>query len=168
MAILTKSEIWRLLETLVQQEGLGLFDVECAQGMRGVLRVFLCRSNGSPQGIDLEACARVAKRINDSPNVEELIPGDATLEVSSPGINRRLSRPQHFQGAVGERVRLTVRRSGEGALHKETFRGKLLSFDGQTLEIEKEENKKRGTGVEIERVPLAAVQDARTDFPFNS
>jgi ribosome maturation factor RimP len=128
------------------------------------LRVFLCQADGSAQGIDLQACTRVAKRINDLPNVEELMPGDSTLEVSSPGINRRLSRAEHFKGAVGERVRVTFKRMEDGAPKKDTVRGQLLSFDGERLEIERDEKKGGGR----ETVELSSIQEARVDFPFKA
>jgi ribosome maturation factor RimP len=159
--MLSKDEIWEELRKVVEPEGLGLFEVECASGDRGVLRVFLCKPDGSTKGVGLQECTRVAQKINDLPNVDDLIPGNSTLEVSTPGINRRLRRPDHFRGAVGERVKLSViRPESDGVRKKEVVRGVVRALNEGVLEIVKEKDEA------VESIPLEAIAEARVDFLF--
>ncbi len=164
--MLSKTEVWNEVARVVNEHGYALFDLEYPNGSHGVLRVYLCQLDGSAKGIDLGVCARVAKSITNLPTVDLLIPGEATLEVSSPGLNRKLSRPEHFKGAVGERIRLTVARSTESGQKKEGVRGKLLSFDGQSVEIEKDDKSNKGESLGVERISLSLIQEARVDFVF--
>lgn len=163
-----KQAIWNRISELVLEQGLELFDLELPSSARGVLRVYISRRAGEQSGVNIDDCAAVSKRITNLEDVDSLIPDGWVIEVSSPGINRRLSRPEHFAGAVGERVKLTVSsyeresgtESGARPAKKSTLRGKLVSFDGDRLELQEESLKENVT------VLLPNVQDARVDFQF--
>lgn len=58
--------------------------------------------------VSVADCATVSRRLGDVLDAHEAVAGEYMLEVSSPGVNRRLRRPEHFQRAVGEYVRLRV------------------------------------------------------------
>ncbi len=174
---LSKEEIWSRIELLVNEEGLGLFDLDVPASDTGVLRVFLCKRDGTTKDVGLHETTRVARKINELPDVELLIPGNATLEVSSPGINRHLTRREHFKGAISERVKLTVVRSelGEsGRPKREVIRGVIVAADDSGVELEKEAvkgsrkpgmpSKKEGAG--REHISFEEIQDARVDFIF--
>lgn len=161
-----RAELWKLLEELIQREGVSLFDFDLPSGGGGVLRVFIdipkdASSEENAKGVQHSHCAAVSQRIINHPRVEEILPGRTTLEVSSPGINRKLSRTEHFQGAVGERVRVTYRLPETG---KTTVTGLLQSFDGQILDIEAEG--KKGDPLQKISVPFRDVEVARIDFLF--
>jgi len=161
--MLTKDEVWNEVEKLIEGEGLSVFDLDCPTGTRGVLRVYLCNPDGSAKNVGLQECTRVARKINDASNVENLIPGECTLEVSSPGVNRKLSRVRHFAGACGERVKLSVTRKAEdGAEKKEVIHGRIISANEslETVMLEREDTKIS------EEVPLSAIREARVDFIF--
>ena len=160
--MLTREESWEVIDRIVREEGLRIFELEQPVGTRGVLRVFLSNSSCGAEGVTLAECTRVAKKINDLPNIEDLIPGECTLEVSSPGINRRLMRPEHFQGAVGERVRLVVVDSANVTSTRVVVRGVISSFDGNELVL------KREGGVEGDRSSFlfSEIKDAKVDFKF--
>jgi ribosome maturation factor RimP len=135
----------------------------------------------------LEDCARVSRFLLESPLLEELFPGECTIEVSSPGINRRLRYAEHFKGAVGERVRLVVDRkrlSSEGSVAsagRVTLIGNVLACDDKELVLQLEVTGKKqkrqrhkaqrraavaaSAGEEL-RVPLEAIGEARVDFLF--
>ncbi len=70
-----------------------------------MLRIFIDR----PEGVGLDDCERVSHEISALLDVEDPVPTAYTLEVSSPGLDRVLRTPAHFQRFVGERVRLELR-----------------------------------------------------------
>lgn len=88
-----------LVAPLVSAESARLYDVE---HNGGVLRV-LVDADG---GIGLDAITRLARAIGRELDTHDPIPGRYTLEVSSPGLERRLRTPDHFRGAVGARVKV--------------------------------------------------------------
>ena len=88
-----------LVAPLVSAESARLYDVE---HNGGVLRV-LVDADG---GIGLDAITRLARAIGRELDEHDPIPGRYTLEVSSPGLERRLRTPEHFRGAVGARVKV--------------------------------------------------------------
>src|SRR3972149_11857053 len=95
--------VWEIAEPLVAHEGLEMVDVEFRRENRGmVLRLFLDRSGG----ISLDDLTRVSRQLGDVLDAHNAVPGSYTLEVSSPGINRRLRRPDHFRRYLGKKVRV--------------------------------------------------------------
>ena len=103
---------------------LELYDVEFTGGRRSGVTVYVDR----PGGVDLETCAAVSSALDD---VRER----HALEVSSPGLERRLRRPEHFRAVVGEPVvvRTSVAREG-----RRTFRGTVrqAGADDVTLTLD--------------------------------
>ena len=160
-----KDNIWHKIEPIVKSRGLEIFDIEAPSSNNGFLRVYITRAviNGSANksglSVDISDCAKVSKDILNHSEVEEILPGDSKLEVSSPGINRKLSRAEHFAQAVGERVRVVVR---ENENKKEVLRGLLVSFDGKEMKIDDESLKATKT------VAIDSITEARVDFNFLS
>ena len=99
----------------------------------------------------------MSKRILDVDEETGLIPEGCLLEVSSPGINRRLRRAEHFEGAVGERVRVKYR--GSDSVYR-VVTGMLKEARGDSMMIEAEEGK------EMVSCRLGDVKEARVDFKF--
>ena len=156
--MLSKSELWESLESLANEEGVSLFDMDLPQGDRGVLRVSICAATGATEeGISVDDCARVSRRITALNRAEGLFGEDITLEVSSPGINRRLRLSQHFLGAIGEHIKVKATDSSNA---RRTYAGTLQGFDGKMLEV------KMDDGAELLHIPLADVVDAHVDFVF--
>lgn len=108
-------------------------------------------------GVSFEDCTRVSKRILDVDEETGLIPEGCLLEVSSPGINRRLRRAEHFESAVGERVRVKYR--GPESVYR-VVTGVLKEAHGDSMTIEAEEGK------ELVSCKLGDVKEARVDFKF--
>jgi ribosome maturation factor RimP len=115
-------------------------------------------SEGGKGGITFEDCVRVSKRLLDLDEQEELIPAHCTLEVSSPGINRSLRLPDHFVGAIGERVRVKFRSEDTGATR--VVHGYIREASGEQIALEGEAKNER---IEI---PLREIKEARVDFKF--
>jgi ribosome maturation factor RimP len=134
------ARVWALVEPLARAEGFELVDIELRhEGGRGgrVLRLYLDKEGG-PTMDDL---SRVSREVSDLLDVHDVVEGSYTLEVSSPGINRPLKRPEHFARFVGKRVRVRTREAIQG---RRSFVGQLvevsdnkisLNQDGQRCEI---------------------------------
>ncbi|MFM1847651.1 MAG: hypothetical protein RL417_1125, partial [Pseudomonadota bacterium] len=154
-----RETLWGVIEAIVREAGLELFDLEAPPSGRGTLRVFIWRphdENSPLKGVGIEDCVRISKRITNLENVDEVLPGDWLIEVSSPGVNRKLSRPEHFAGAVGERIKLTVAAGGRN----EVLKGVLCAFDGSVVEIEVEGENPKDPAVR-RAVPFGEINQAR-------
>lgn len=89
------------------REGVTIYDIEFVNHGR-VLRVFIEKESG----IGVEDCANVSRGLNLLLDVDDVIPGGAyNLEVSSPGLERSLKKPWHFQKAVGKKISLKLKRA---------------------------------------------------------
>lgn len=128
---------------------LRLFDIEDSGS---VLRVFISKTSGQ---VTIDDCAALSNQITNDPRVEELLPGDKLLEVSSPGVNRKLSRVDHFEGALNERVRIKY-----SSPSVTVVRGIVTKVEDETVVLSEEEK-----GV-ILKIPLSSIKEARVDFKF--
>jgi ribosome maturation factor RimP len=105
----TVERVWQLAEPLAAQEGMEIIDIEFHRegGRAGrVLRLYLDKAGGGPNVDDI---SRVSRALSDVLDMENAIDSAYTLEVSSPGINRPLRRPEHFARFVGKRIRVRTR-----------------------------------------------------------
>ena len=99
-------------------QGLGyeLVDVEFAPGPGGgTLRFYIDNAPELDKGIDAEDCAKVSHALLDSIEADDPLPGDYSIEVSSPGLDRVLRTPEHFARFVDNRVKVSWRRRATGA-----------------------------------------------------
>jgi len=125
-----KVELANLIEPTIEQLGYELSDLELKLGGRdGLVRVFIDK----PEGVDLADCEVVSRQLSALLDVEDPLPGHYTLEVSSPGLDRKLTKPEHFQRFLGETVRVKLRFPLAG---RRNFRGALLSADDEQIEVE--------------------------------
>lgn len=115
---------------LAERHGLTVYDVEVVSFGRPLLRVFVDAEKGASIG-QLETFAKV---LIPYLNLKELFPREGNVEVSSPGICRKLRKPSHFSAAVGQPIGVTA----NGDTGNLTVKAKLLavSSDGITLECE--------------------------------
>jgi ribosome maturation factor RimP len=141
--------------------GLEVVDVELRGGGKArTLRITIDKTDG----VTHEDCANVSREVSTILDVEDAVPGAAyTLEVSSPGLDRKLQRAEEFERFTGSRVKLTTREPVNGNRH---FEGRLESFQAGKLMLETITGKKKpkpghppqpGQKIEIE---LANVEKA--------
>jgi ribosome maturation factor RimP len=106
------SQVWELAAPLVADEGLEIFDVEFRREGRGgwVLRLYLDKEGGPT----LDDLTRVSRQLGDILDVHNVPQTAYTLEVSSPGVNRLLKRPEHFTRFLGKKIRVRTRDRIEG------------------------------------------------------
>lgn len=126
----TGDELARLLEPTVIRLGYELADLEVRLGGKGgVVRVFIDK----PDGIGLDDCEKVSLAVSAILDVEDPVPGNYDLEVSSPGLDRKLTKVEHFQRFIGETVKVSLRFPKEG---RRRFRGTLVSADDENIVVE--------------------------------
>lgn len=139
-----------LLEPVVEGLGYELVGVEYhPSGRQGLLRVYI----DHPDGIGVDDCARVSHQVSGVLDVEDPLPGEYLLEISSPGLDRPVFKPADFQRFAGERVRLRLRGLVDG---RRKYRGRLLGLRGESVVIEE-------SGAEV-AVPLAEIDRANLEL----
>ncbi len=144
---MTGDELATLLEPTVVRLGYELSDLELRLGGKGgLVRVFIDK----PEGIGLADCERVSEAVSALLDVEDPVPGHYDLEVSSPGLDRKLTKVEHFQRFTGETVKVKMRFPIEG---RRRFRGKLVSVDEDRILVE--------VDGESHTLELAAIDTAR-------
>jgi len=116
-------ELFDQVAGLLRGTDIELVDVETVGTSRGlVVRILVDR----PDGVSVEDCARVSRAVGDHFEAGNVIAGRYVLEVSSPGIDRPLRRPEDFARFVGERAEVLTHEEIEG---RHTHRGTLKGFD---------------------------------------
>jgi len=126
---LTREQLLGLLEPAVEALGYELSDVELNLGHgRGVIRLFI----DSDDGITLDDCAKVSHQVSGVLDVEDPIAGDYSLEVSSPGADRKLVKPEHFDRFAGSMVKVRLKRLVDG---RRRLKGQLLGRDGEQIQV---------------------------------
>ena len=144
---MTGAELAKLLEPTVERLGYELADLEVRLGNKGgLVRVTIDK----PDGIDLEDCEKVSLAVSALLDVEDPVPGNYNLEVSSPGLDRKLTKMEHFQRFAGETVKVQMRFPIEG---RRRFRGTLVSTDDENIVVE--------VDGESHSLPLATIDTAR-------
>jgi ribosome maturation factor RimP len=90
---------------IVQANGAKLYDTEVVSEFdETIFRVYVTKESG----INLDDCANISNDLSPFLDVHPPVGGAYRLEVSSPGLERKLSKPEHFANAIGERVKLKV------------------------------------------------------------
>jgi len=133
-----------IAERVGASTGLEIVEVELRGGGKArMLRIFIDKSGG----VTHEDCANLSREVGTILDVEDVIPGGSyLLEVSSPGLDRKLSRPADYERFTGSRVKVMTRQPVNGSRH---FEGRLESFQQGRLTIEMKEASTRRRLAEI-------------------
>jgi ribosome maturation factor RimP len=120
-----------IAERVASSLGLEVIEVELRGGGKSrMLRIFIDK----PAGVTHEDCANLSREVSTILDVEDAVPGGSyVLEVSSPGLDRKLVRPVDFEKFQGSRVKLTTKDPVNGNRH---FEGRLAHFDGGRLTLD--------------------------------
>jgi ribosome maturation factor RimP len=148
-----------LIKPLIEQSGYTVYDVEF---VGRTLRVSIEKPDGQ---IGINDCVETSRMLNPLLDVEDLISGGRyELEVSSPGLDRNLRRPEHFEKAKGSKIHVTTREAlsvwnGSDPFYekRKNIKGLIREFDGVTLKL----NEDGGREVVV---PFDAVVRAYMDF----
>ncbi len=147
-----------LVLPLLDDRHLDLYDIE----MQGpVLRVVVDSPPGSGGGLDLDVLADTTRAVSRALDEADPITGRYTLEVTSPGLERPLRRPEHFERAVGETVKIRV---VAGFSDERRVEGQLVSADGSGVVV-RTGVADDGTAVE-RRLAYHDIERARTVFEW--
>jgi ribosome maturation factor RimP len=125
-------KIESLVAQVAREEMVEVFDLAVVrEGPRTVIRVFLDREGG----IRLGECESFSRKMSAVLDVDDPMPGPYVLEVSSPGLDRRLTKPAHFAAAAGRRIRVALSEPVEGCRN---YRGTLLRADGEGIDLDRD------------------------------
>lgn len=129
-------KVYGLIKPTVESCGVTLWDVRFVkEGASHYLRIFIDK----PEGISINDCTDVSHAIDPVIDDADPIDGSYYLEVCSPGTEREIVRPHHFEFAIGKEVKVKLFKAIES---KKEFVGVLKAYDGDiTLDIDGNENK---------------------------
>ena len=136
-----RTALMELLERDVAALGYELVELEYhAHHGGGLLRLYIDRP-GETDGVTVEDCAAVSRRVSEQLDAADLIRTEYTLEVSSPGLDRPLRTRAHFERFIGSRVHVETslpragRRRWTGQLAAVGNEGIVLEVDGDRVEL---------------------------------
>ena len=152
----TVIKLWQMAEPLARDEGLEIIDIELrSEGGRSgrVLRLYLDKEGGP----NIDELSRVSQRLSQLLDENDVVEGAYNLEVSSPGINRPLKRPEHFKRFIGKKVRVKTREMING---RRAFLGPLLDADNERIAIDQD-----GTRFDI---PIAMIDRSNYEHDWSA
>jgi ribosome maturation factor RimP len=152
-------KVREIAERVAQSSGLGVWDLELkGSGANRVLRIFIDK----PEGVSHDDCSAFSREVSTIFDMEDAVPGGAyVLEVSSPGLDRRLFKPEHFARFAGSLIKFSTREPIDGNRH---FEGRLLGFAEDRLSVDldqaisRKRAKAQGGGTLV--VPFSKVEKA--------
>ena len=124
-----RRRVEEIADSLLKDEGLELVDLEYRrEGRRWVLRLFIDKEGG----VTIEDCAAVSRDLGDILDAKDAVPEAYVLEVSSPGLNRRVRKKEDFSRFTGRKVevRLTVPQDG-----RRKIVGNILGVEGEAVVV---------------------------------
>ncbi|HBB61977.1 MAG TPA: ribosome maturation factor RimP [Lachnospiraceae bacterium] len=143
-----ESRTEQLLQPMMEEHQFELVDVEYVkEGGTWYLRAYIDK----PDGITINDCEVISRALSDALDEEDFIEDSYVLEVSSPGLGRPLKKDKDFQRSIGEAVELKLYKPVDGS---KDYTGILLSFDKDTVTIEKED----GNSAVFQRDALALIR----------
>ena len=116
------------------------------------MRLYLDKDGGP----NIDELSRVSQRLSQLLDQNDVVEGAYNLEVSSPGINRPLKRPEHFKRFIGKRVRVRTRQLING---RRAFLGQLLAADDECVAIDQD-----GTRFDI---PIAMIERSNYEHDWS-
>jgi len=138
------------LKRLVEDSGMNLYDTEIVtEGVKRIYRIFITSKNG----VSLDKCSEITKIISPILDIDPPVQGEYTLEVSSPGIERKLTTIDHFKNSIDELVKIKL-------TNGEKFKCKILKVEDKKITIYDKDEK-----IEKE-LDLADIVKAKTYFEW--
>ncbi|MBS4241238.1 ribosome maturation factor RimP [Campylobacter vulpis] len=111
------------LKALCEEAGVKLYDSELvSENGKKIYRIYIMKEGG----VNLDDCARLSEILSPIFDVEPPVNGEYFLEVSSAGLERKLSTLEHFEKSVGEMLKITTN-------EKEKIQGKLVKVEGENI-----------------------------------
>jgi len=137
------------IKNIIKENGASYYDSEIvSENGHKIFRIFIIAKDG----VNLDLCAKISRIISPIIDLNPPVNGAYTLEVSSPGIERSLKKPEHFEGSIGEFIKIKL-------INTDKIIGKLESFDGKTLKILEDDG-------EFTQINLEDIDKARTYYKW--
>ena len=147
------SKIEEVARRVAESEGLEVVEVEVKGGGNNrLVRIAIDK----PEGVTHGDCEVMSHQVGTILDVEDVVPGRYTLEVSSPGIERKLTKPQDYERFQGKKAKITLRDAVEG---RRTWEGTLAGYADGSVKVETEPGKTRD-------FPLQQIQKANLKFEW--
>jgi len=141
-------KITNLLAPVVESQGIELYDLEfIKEGDAWILRLYIDKETG----VDLEDCERVSRAAEVVLDEHDPIEQSYYLEVSSPGVERKLSKPAHYERYVNHKIALRLYGPLDG---RRNFTGQLTGYESQTLTLTEEDGS-------IHQIPVSQIGNCR-------
>lgn len=156
MSVNVVTSVTAMVSPILDDLGLELYDMEFSGG---VLKVTIDTPAGQEAGVDIDQISRVNRLLGRELDHNDVVPGRYTLEVSSPGLERNLRTPHHFQREVGKDVSIRLVAEHEG---QRRFAGALVASTDATATV-----RVTDTAQSVE-IPLALIEKAKTVFVWES
>ena len=148
---MVNEKLLALLEPVIESLGYELVLLEYSAGHRAsVLRLFI----DSPGGITLDDCTRVSREVSGVLDVEDPIKGAYQLEVSSPGLDRPLATPSHYERFMGEQAKLQLFAARENTKGRRRYVGEIKAVGPHSVTLDTEFGMIEFEFSEIERARL--------------
>lgn len=129
----TVAAVRSIVEPIAEQLGLSIWDVRfLKEGTQWYLRIFIDKQGG----VSIDDCVDMTHAINGPLDEADPIEQAYLLEVSSPGIERELTRPEHFEKCIGEKIMVKTIRPVDG---KREFKGVLEGYDEGNVTLRSED-----------------------------
>ena len=147
------SKIEEIVQRVAASDGIEVVEVELkGSGGNQLLRI----SIDKPQGVSHADCEMISHDVGTILDVEDIVPGHYTLEVTSPGVERKLLKPNDYIRFQGKKAKIVLRQPLENQRHWE---GKLAGFEDSTVSLEVSADR-------VLRFPLSQVERANLKFEW--
>ena len=147
------SKIEEIVQRVAASDGIEVVEVEFkGSGGNQLLRI----SIDKPQGVSHADCEMISHDVGTILDVEDIVPGHYTLEVSSPGVERKLLKPTDYIRFQGKKAKIVLRQPVENQRHWE---GKLAGLEESTVSLEVGADR-------VLRFPLSQVERANLKFEW--
>ena len=157
-------KVEKIAQEIVEREGCILYDLEhTGTGKGRILRVYIDKESG----VGVDDCSNVSKGLNLRLDVEDVVPGAMyNLEVSTPGLDRQLTKNWHFKKVVGKKISIQLSKAlgslspveDKGLVLMKKFEDILISADEENLFFEIRANKVK--------IPYTAIEKAKLVFDY--
>jgi len=147
-------KIREIAERVAAREGMEIVDVQfLGGGGSRLVRIYIDK----PQGVTHADCEFISQNVGTILDVEDVVPGGAyTLEVSSPGVERKLTKPQEFERFSGQKIKVVLRQAVDGQRH---WAGLLMGIAEGNITLEPSPGKRL-------QFPLDQVEKANLKFEW--
>lgn len=140
-----------MLKPITQEYGVEIYDVEYVkEGADYYLRAFIDK----PDGVNIQDCENVSRALSDALDEADFIPDAYILEVSSPGLGRKLTKDRHLEKSIGKEVEIKLYKPLPDTKTKE-YSGVLTGFDDKTITVSTQDEEQTFERQAIAQIRLA-------------